>query len=113
MTCPITPDLLSRPPFHTLGLRTPPLLPWVCLTSPPLSTGAGGQRNQLREASMENGERKKLSFTSPDEDRKEENSPYRLCSTFAVSLTQRSRHGGLGIEEEAQTLPPTPGSWSF
>ncbi|KAM7317484.1 hypothetical protein ACRRTK_023786 [Alexandromys fortis] len=44
---------------------------------------AGGQRNQQREASMENGERKKLSSTSPDEDHKEENSPYRLCSTFA------------------------------
>lgn len=40
---------------------------------------------------MENGERKKLSSTSLDEDQKED-SPYRLCSTFAVSLTQRSRH---------------------
>ncbi|CAO2601298.1 Protein monoglycylase TTLL8 [Lemmus lemmus] len=35
--------------------------------------GAGGQRNQLREASMENGEKKKLSSASPDEDHKEEN----------------------------------------
>nr|XP_042120551.1 protein monoglycylase TTLL8 isoform X4 [Peromyscus maniculatus bairdii] len=35
--------------------------------------GAGGQRNQLLEASMENGERKKPSSTLPDEDHKEEN----------------------------------------
>ncbi|XP_059103979.1 protein monoglycylase TTLL8 [Peromyscus eremicus] len=35
--------------------------------------GAGGQRNQLLEASMENGERKKLSSALPDEDHKEEN----------------------------------------
>ncbi|XP_040609941.1 protein monoglycylase TTLL8 isoform X2 [Mesocricetus auratus] len=35
--------------------------------------GAGGQRKQLHEASMENGERKKLSSTSLDEDQKEEN----------------------------------------
>ncbi|XP_063120764.1 protein monoglycylase TTLL8 isoform X4 [Rattus norvegicus] len=35
--------------------------------------GAGGQRNQLREASMENGERKKLTSTLSDGDHKEEN----------------------------------------
>lgn len=62
---------------------------------------------------MENGERKKLSFTSPDEDHKEENSPYRLCSTFAVSLTQRSRHGGLGIEEEPRLCRPPRGPGAF
>ncbi|XP_051045542.1 protein monoglycylase TTLL8 [Phodopus roborovskii] len=73
MTCPFTPDLPFRPPSYTLGLRNPPLNPWLCLTSPPFSAGAGGQRNQLGEASMENGERKKLSSTSLDEDRKEEN----------------------------------------
>ncbi|XP_003509602.1 protein monoglycylase TTLL8 isoform X1 [Cricetulus griseus] len=73
MTCPLIPDLSSRPPSHTLGLRNLPLNPWVCLTSPPLSAGPGGQRNQLHEAIMENGERKKLSSTSLDEDQKEDN----------------------------------------
>lgn len=62
---------------------------------------------------MENGERKKPSSTLPDEDHKEENSPYHLPPAFAVSPVQRSRHRGLGIEEEeAQILLP-PGVLGF
>lgn len=61
---------------------------------------------------MENGERKKPSSTLPDEDHKEENSPYHLPSAFAVSPIQSSRHRGLGREEEAQILLP-PGVWGF
>uniref|UniRef100_A0A8C6HPQ8 Tubulin tyrosine ligase-like family, member 8 n=1 Tax=Mus spicilegus TaxID=10103 RepID=A0A8C6HPQ8_MUSSI len=73
MSCPPTPNPPFRPPSHTRVLRTPPLPPWVCLNSKSLSTGVGGQKNQLREASMENGERKKLSSTLSDGDHKEEN----------------------------------------
>lgn len=67
-----------RPPSPVPGLRTQRLLHWVCLTSPPLSAGARGRKNQLHEASMENGERKKLSSAPSDGDHKEENSLY-LC----------------------------------
>lgn len=106
MSCPPTPNPPFRPPSHTRVLRTPPLPPWVCLNSKSLSAGVGGQRNQLREASMENGERKKLSSTLSDGDHKEENSLY-LSFLIFDNLTQRSRCGGLGIAEEAQIQLPS------
>lgn len=94
MSCPPTPNPPFRPPSHTRVLRTPPLPPWVCLNSKSLSTGVGGQKNQLREASMENGERKKLSSTLSDGDHKEENSLYLSCSAFSAALLKGA---GVGV----------------